>query len=71
MKYANRKVEKWTNIKPIQGSLEIYGQYIYAFINKWKRKKNHLKKKMKKSCKIVWSIQNNVVHLQRKNKQRY
>ena len=42
--YANRNIEKWANIKPIQGSLEkvrnsIYGQYEYVFVNKWKGKK--------------------------------
>lgn len=43
--YANRKIEKWDDIKPIQGSLEdvkqsIYGQYEHIFEDgKWHCKK--------------------------------
>ena len=42
--YANRKWHKWSEIKPLQGSLEyirqhIYGQYEYTFVNKWRHKR--------------------------------
>lgn len=42
--YANRKDYKWSNIKPLQGSLEylrkhICGQYEYIFDNEWEHKK--------------------------------